>query len=640
MFFYTRLALTNLKNNAKFYLPYLLSTIFTTALYYIISSLRFSESLQDHSSLIAFLDVGANVIVVFAVVFLLYANSFVAKNRKKQLSLYNILGMEKRHLIVMMMVETLITAILAIGLGLLAGIVLSQLMYLIIVNLTQASLEFIITVPLVSMYRSALLILAILGLSLLANLVRVIRSNPIDLLAQQSQGEKEPKTKIFLTLVGLVSLGAGYYLAISITDPMAAITMFFVAVLLVMLGTYCLFTAGSIALLKGLKANKNYYYLTRHFTAISGLIYRMKQNAVGLANICILCTCVLVTLSSTICLYSGIEDSVQLQCPVTQMITTYYAEDQELLENIVKKNIESISYDDYFSIRAYQTIGLVQGTSITFDPDQFDNFDNYATINILSQSDYNRGFNQDLDLHGNEIYLYSNYGYKENRITFANETYQIAGTITQKAIMADNSYSPKQLAIVVNDETIANIDFLKNSSPKFTIGFNSEADLEPVIEQVEADYTSSKEEVLYSLTNIDHQRAYGYELYGSMLFIGIFLSLMFMMAAVLIIYNKQLSQGYEDQNKFEILQNVGMSQQEVKQAIQSQILIFFFLPLVVSVIHLGFAYKLILNVLDLFLIGNTNNYFKATLICIGALVVIYCLVYRYTAKTYYQIVKK
>lgn len=264
MFFYTKLAITNLKNNAKFYLPYLLATIFTTSLYYIISSLRFSESLSDRFSLIAFLDVGAKVIVVFAVIFLLYANSFVAKNRKKQLSLYNILGMEKRHLIVMMVVETLITAILAIGLGLLAGIGLSQLMYLVIVNLTQAPLEFIITVPLVSLGQSALLISGILGLSLLANLVRVIRSNPIDLLAQQSQGEKEPKTKIVLTLIGLASLGAGYYLAISITDPLGAITVFFVAVLLVMLGTYCLFIAGSIALLKGLKANKNYYYQTRH----------------------------------------------------------------------------------------------------------------------------------------------------------------------------------------------------------------------------------------------------------------------------------------------------------------------------------------------------------------------------------------
>lgn len=286
------------------------------------------------------------------------------------------------------------------------------------------------------------------------------------------------------------------------------------------------------------------------------------------------------------------------------MITTYDARDQELLETIVKKNIEAISYDDYFSMRAYQTVGLVQGTSITFDPERFNNFDNYATINILSQTDYNQGFNQHVDLHGNEVYLYSNYGYEANQIT------------------------------------IANISFLKNSRPKVTIGFNSEANLEPVIKQVEADYTSAKDEVLYSLTNIDQQRAYGYELYGSMLFIGIFLSLMFMMAAILIIYNKQLSQGYEDQNKFEILQNVGMSQQEVKQAIQSQILIFFFLPLVVAVIHLGFAYRLILNVLDLFLIGNTTNYLQATLLCIGALVVIYCLVYRYTAKTYYQIVRK
>lgn len=314
MRFYLKLALGNIKKNKKLYSSYFVSTIFSIALYFIIKNLENSPTLNGHLNLTLFLNLGGYVIALFSLIFLLYTNSFVIKNRKKEISLYHILGMEKRNVRSMMLLETIIIALISLVSGIVIGILLSQITSVIILRIIHRSIHFSLIFSLKALIQTLIIFSIIFFLSLIYNISVVVRSNPIELLKGQNIGEKEPKTKIFLTLLGIVALGAGYYIALSITDPIQAMVLFFVAVILVMIGTYCLFTAGSISLLKFLKSRRNFYYQPTHFTSISGLLYRMKQNAIGLANICILCTCVLVTLSSTICLYNGIQDSVDRHC--------------------------------------------------------------------------------------------------------------------------------------------------------------------------------------------------------------------------------------------------------------------------------------------------------------------------------------
>ena len=314
MKFYLKLALGNIKKNKKLYTSYFVSTIFSIALYFIVRNIGQSPTLKDQQAMTMFLGLGSGVISIFSFIFLLYTNSFVIKNRKKEISLYHILGMEKRNIRSMMFLETLIIALISLTSGILIGVLLSQITSVVILRLIHKSVQFSLNFSLNAFIQTIIIFSIIFLISLIYNITIVVRSNPIELLKGQNIGEKEPKTKIILTLFGMITLGAGYYLALSITDPMKAMTLFFVAVILVMLGTYSLFTAGSIALLKFLKSRRNFYYQPTHFTSISGLLYRMKQNAVGLANICILCTCVLVTLSSTICLYNGIQDSIDRQC--------------------------------------------------------------------------------------------------------------------------------------------------------------------------------------------------------------------------------------------------------------------------------------------------------------------------------------
>ena len=291
MRFYLKLALGNIKKNKKLYSSYFISTIFSITLYFIIKTVGNSPTLKGQDSITMFLNLGGYVIALFSLIFLLYTNSFVIKNRKKEISLYHILGMEKRNVRSMMLLETIVIALISLVSGIVIGMLLSQITSVIILRIIHKSIHFSLIFSIDAFIKTIIIFSIIFFLSLIYNISVVVRSNPIELLKGQNIGEKEPKTKIFLTLLGIIALGAGYYIALSITDPIQAMVSFFVAVILVMIGTYCLFTAGSIALLKFLKSRRNFYYQPTHFTSISGLLYRMKQNAVGLANICILCTC-------------------------------------------------------------------------------------------------------------------------------------------------------------------------------------------------------------------------------------------------------------------------------------------------------------------------------------------------------------
>ena len=354
MRFYLKLALGNIKKNKKLYSSYFISTIFSITLYFIIKTVGNSPTLKGHDSITMFLNLGGYVIALFSLIFLLYTNSFVIKNRKKEISLYHILGMEKRNVRSMMLLETIVIALISLVSGIVMGMLLSQITSVIILRIIHKSIHFSLIFSIDAFIKTIIIFSIIFFLSLIYNISVVVRSNPIELLKGQNIGEKEPKTKIFLTLLGIIALGAGYYIALSITDPMQAMVSFFVAVILVMIGTYCLFTAGSIALLKFLKSRRNFYYQPTHFTSISGLLYRMKQNAVGLANICILCTCVLVTLSSTICLYKGIQDSIKRQYYMDGTITVTDSDYPDQVYEDVKGLLKNKKYDSLYTLSYYK----------------------------------------------------------------------------------------------------------------------------------------------------------------------------------------------------------------------------------------------------------------------------------------------
>lgn len=577
------------------------------------------------------------MIALFSLIFLLYTNSFVIKNRKKEISLYHILGMEKRNVRSMMLLETIIIALISLVSGIVIGILLSQITSVIILRIIHRSIHFSLIFSLKALIQTLIIFSIIFFLSLIYNISVVVRSNPIELLKGQNIGEKEPKTKIFLTLLGIVALGAGYYIALSITDPIQAMVLFFVAVILVMIGTYCLFTAGSISLLKFLKSRRNFYYQPTHFTSISGLLYRMKQNAIGLANICILCTCVLVTLSSTICLYNGIQDSVDRHCYMDGNIIINNSTHPEQVYQDVKEALKGKKYNTLYSLPVYSYNAQLKKNQVklnTYD------YNNLACVNIVSLEDYNHHLHQNISLDSSEALLYSYENYDYRTITLQGVPFTIKEQIKNRQVQTNHCYASHNLTIILTENTLKQFH-LKNQT--YFIGFNASNKVvkETINKIFDVDYTNSLGEnyFLRSQNSFEDEKVI-YEIYSSLLFIGIFLSIMFLVAAIVIIYNKQISEGFEDQNKFEILQNVGMSQKEVKQTIQFQVLIFFFVPLIVAIIHLAFAYPLILRILKGLLQSDKNIYLVSTAGCIISLVIIYTIVYLMTSKAYYRIVKR
>ena len=627
MKFYFKLALGNIRKNLKLYYSYFISTIFSISLYFIILTIKNSPTLKGHNSFNTFLTLGSGVMIIFSFIFLLYTNSFVIKNRQKEISLYHILGMEKRHIRVMMFTEMFIIACISFLLGIVFGFLLAQILTVLISKLIHIFITFTLVFSFDALWRTVVIFSIIFFISVIYNVMVVIRSNPITLL-KNNIGEKEPKTKIFITILGLISLGSGYYLSLSIKDPMQAILTFFIAVILVMIGTYCLFTAGSIALLKFLKRRKNFYYHPNHFTVISGLLYRMKQNAVGLANICILCTCVLVTLSSTICLYHGIDETIAKQCyrDGNLRITA----NQDVYDDVFNYVSDKVSNLVSFPVYSY-TGNFKDGNVELF---KYYDYNYLACVNIINLDDYNKSFNDDIELNDNEVCLYSFDNYDKDVISIQDNKYHIKKHLNNRNLLADNSYALNNIAIILNNKQITKLNI---DRPAFYLGFDGNNDL---VKKILSYVLNNYEYDSCYLDNGYESREMIYDTYGSLLFTGIFLSIMFLLAAIIIIYNKQITEGFEDQNKYEILQNVGMSQHEVKKTIKFQILVFFFTPLIVSIIHLIFAFPLIIKVLKGLSMYNTIAYLISTIGCIIGLILVYSFVYMITSKTYYHIVKK
>lgn len=649
---YPRLAAENIKKNGKTYVPYIITCVLTVAMFYIITSLSTNPGLNTMkvggTVMPVVLSFGSVVVGIFAVIFLFYTNSFLIKRRKKEFGLYNILGMGKRHIAKVVALETLYTAVISVALGLTAGISLDKLLYMVIAKILgeKATLGFYISVP--SIIAVFLLFGILFFLILLNSLAKIALSKPIELLRGGNVGEKEPKTKWIMTFLGIICLASGYLMAVTVENVGMAIGLFFIAVILVIAGTYMLFTAGSVFLLKALRKSKRYYYKPKHFISVSGMIYRMKQNAVGLANICILSTMVLVMISCTSALVIGIDDTINRSNPYDLWVDVFHPYNDEY-ENgseayLGLKEIEALAekYKDSLEEKGNYTL-LKLSFNLTNNVATLNGSTNFEAQIILAE-ERNRFAGDSITLDNDEIYIYTlNSDYNYPSMTLFGKEYKVKGVYGNK----DNFSYPSVIIYVKDMEALMEINDNVNKEMGNIRYYNrlnrvlqyNITDKEKSEEIYTAFFEVNKKYPVY-VNDKESARDDFMGLYGGLFFLGIFLGTLFIMATILIIYYKQISEGYEDQSRFEIMQKVGMSKGEVKSAIHSQVLCVFFLPLITAGIHTAFAFNIVLKCMYVLGFANVPLYVTCTLLSFLAFAVMYVVIYMITAKTYYRIVSK
>lgn len=659
---YTRLALTNLKNNRKTYLPYILTAALTVMMYYIINALGRSGSIPDDSALQSCLGIASNIMVVFAVIFLFYTNSFLIKRRKKELGVYNILGMGKRHIAKMLCVETLLTGTVSIGADLVFGLVFSRLMYLILLKIVRYDVRMSFEVSVPALMAAVGLFLIIFAMTLAYNLLQIRHAKPVELLSGGSQGEKEPKTRWLLTIFGLVMIGIGYYIALTTEAPLAALQLFFVAVVCVILGTYSLFVAGSIALLKALRRRKNFYYKPNHFTSISGMIYRMKQNGVGLANICILSTMVLVIISSTVSLYVGMEDV--LSARFSREFSVTIAPESGGQEEKLQELIGSVA--DEYGVERTNILAYHEGSAaavrkgkqfdLASDQDYGLAVSSIYEVYLIPLEDYNQMEGEDATLEEDEVLAYDPEGtYGEETLEIADKTYQVKGEPEELKIEPKNqTRTVHGIYLIVRDtqeiqEVMAYVrehsgmqkEYLEDATKiEYVTGFDmigSDKEKADMSQQLQEEIMNAQFPGALCESRELSKESF-YLLYGGILFIGLYLGIMFLMATVLIIYYKQISEGYDDRERYQIMQKVGMSKREVRRSIRSQVLTVFFLPLIAAFIHIAVAFKVITKLLATLNLVNVPLFAVCTVVTGAVFAVFYVIVFAVTAKEYYKIV--
>ena len=642
---YSRLAVSNIKNNRKTYVPFILTSILTVMMYYIIDALAGNKSIEI-VNVITVLRMGCGVMVVFSVIFLFYTNSFLIKRRKKEIAVYNILGMGKGHIGRMLTVETLIVGGISIAGGIAGGMAFGKLMHLLLIRIIHydVGMEFYISVQ--SVFDTVILFAFIFFLTWFYNLFQIRLANPIELLRGGSAGEKEPKTKVILALVGVAAMAAGYYLAVSTRNPLEAINIFFVAVILVIIGTYALFLAGSIALLKLLRKRKKFYYKSNHFVSVSGMIYRMKQNAVGLANICILSTIVLVMISSTVSLYVGVDDVMAYRYPNDYQMTLYEASQEKIdkANKLIEEELDrgGLKKENETSYHYGTTVLISQGKDkFTTNDSAGYSVRNLTELYVIPQEDYQKLENTSTSLKENEVIVYTtDEDYGRDSIQIDDREFQVTEELDDFVLEEKNQsrVAPGMYMIVANDEVAMQLDSLK-SGLRYDINFDMTGSDEEkaVVEEKIADRITEELPGTYFTSRQAGTESF-FSFYGCLFFIGMYLGFMFLVATVLIIYYKQISEGLDDRERYVIMQKVGMDKREIRRAIRSQILIVFFLPLLFSILHIIVAFNVITKLLGVFGLFNTGLFVLCTVATVLIFAVFYIIVFAITAREYYKIV--
>ena len=661
---YLRLAVGNIKNNRRFYLPFLFTAALTVVCFFIMSSIGVNQTLPGGNTVQIVMHMGVIIVGLFSVIFLYYTNSFLIKRRKKELGLYNILGLEKRHIAAVLTLETVLSALLSIGSGLIIGVLLDRLMFLVLRNLLAFDVTMTYAFHWQSVTWTVIVFAAIFLLLLLANLVQVGRAKPIELLRGGQVGEKEPRVKWPLVVIGVLALGSGYYIAVTTESVIAALGLFFVAVVLVIIGTYCLFLAGSIAVLKVMKRNKGYYYKVRHFVSVSGMLYRMKQNAVGLANICILSTMVLVTVSTTVSLYGGVTDILERRFPYDIDTQFYNAAEpvKEYVRTALNEEVEAAGLEvtettDYETL----TIALVMDGNTLIADNSSENYSQGAYIQIFTREGYAAvtGY-QAGELGEHEVAVYVQDGMLPESFNLMGEDYTVKEWMTVAPEDGELAgFLGNTFYIVVRDDVVleriyqaqlaANGENYYASSMDWDFSVNlsgTEVQKAALADRFQARFETNQltlnDGSSYPIEWVSTVRqdniSDAYSLYGSFLFLGILLGLLFLMATVLIIYYKQIIEGYDDRARYQIMRQVGMDKKLISSSVRSQVLTMFLLPLGMAAVHLCFAFPLLTRVLKALMLDNVSVFFWCTLITFAAFVVVYVLVYAITARVYYRTV--
>ena len=656
-----KMAVSNLIKNRKLHYPFALAVLLAVTISYLFYSLTFNPKMVEMrggSSIQFTLQLGLIVVTLASAIIVLYANSFVMKNRSKELGIYGMLGLEKRHLISMTFKELLIFGLVTVTAGIGIGALFDNLIFALLLKLSKMKVELVATFQW-SVVLSILLVFGFIFLVIVfLNAIRIIRMDALQLSREKAKGEKKGRFLVFQTILGLLSLGSGYYLAQSVTNALLAISTFFLAVILVILGTYLLFNAGITVFLKMLKKNKKYYYKPNNLISVSNLIFRMKKNAVGLATIAILSTMVLVTMSAATSIYNGSENIKKLLYPHDMSISGQNVEvedlDQLLTQYAKEKNL-TISTKDVLS---YASFGLSSqdGTKLTAFEKGQNNVMPKTVFLVFDQKDYEKMTGQKLNLTNNEVGLFAkNDGLKgQKAFSLNNQNYTIKEAIQQDFL---RDHVANQYVLLISDYNYLVVSNLQDFLDKYQDS--------AIYTQLYGgmDVTASKEEQLKLsddfdayVNNFSHNlknengMVYGANiasestvemnaLFGGVLFIGIFLSIIFMVGTVLVIYYKQISEGYEDRERFVILQKVGLDQKQIKQTINKQVLTVFFLPLAFAFLHLAFAYHMLSLILKVVGVVDSAMMLSVTLSICGIFALVYVLIFMITSRSYRRIVQ-
>lgn len=663
---YLKLMATNMKNGKQFYFPYILAGMIIVMLFYSMMGIYYNDGLSQMvggSDVKMILNFGIKVVKIFSFIFIFYTNSFIMKRRKKDIGIYNILGMEKRHIAKELLAETVTIALAAIVGGLITGILFNKffMMFLYKILSFDTSIKFAVSGH--AVYDTIILFAILYASIMIYNIMQVRLSNPIELLRGGNVGEKEPKTKILMTVTGFVCIGIGYYIAITTENPLKALMLFFVAVVLVIIGTYCLFMAGSIAFLKLLRNNRKYYYKKKHFMAVSGMLYRMKQNSVGLANICILSTMVLVMISTTVSMYIGEDDALNTRYMTEISIsadTSKVTNDgrlKEVISDEVKANGRKVT--DIKEITKFSVTGYMENNEFKLytDTQQVD-YSKITMMSFMTRQEYENLYGVKIrELKENEAELFGEIGLTGDQFNVFKEKYiirKVSGFSNDYDTMMVNVVGGCGYIVVENYDVLKNIrkaaERVSNDKP-FYYTYELYMDIDGTREQKKEcdkavyDKVSKiiKENKKLGYVDItvdtkESSRQSFYVLYGGLFFLGIFLGAMFLMITVLIIFYKQISEGYEDKERFVIMEKVGMSKKDVKLSIRSQIRTVFLLPILVAAVHVTAAFPLIKRLLLMLNMSNSVLYAKCIIATILIFVLIYIAVFMITSRTYYKIV--
>ncbi len=665
--FFPKLAWTGIKKNSKLYVPYMISCVGMVMMSYILQSLRYSPSLKEMrggEDLATVLGFGRFIIAVFALLFLFYTSSFLMRRRYKEFGLYNVLGMGKAGIAGILFCETVLTFIISIVGGMGFGILFSKLAELALVRMVKGNADYKITVAPEAIWLTVSFFAVIFALLFLRSLWQVRRARPLELIRSENTGEKKPKANWVFTVTGVMLLAAAYYLSVSIKSALTAFLLFFVAVLMVIAATYLLFMSGSVALCTLLKKNKGYYYKKNHFVSVSSMTYRMKRNGAGLASICILSTMVLVTVSTTASLYFGRENMIKTRYPIDNEIAVHMNLPEQLedgtadelyksyagvFEKYSKTPTKEVSYS-YISIAGFANknrivpdVNNARYSAVTLD--------NVYTVYFMTQDEYNRVMQKNISLEKGQAMIHTVYcAFNYDSITIDGLTLDIIGKLDSYVNISEaNATIVPSIMLVIRDNTeLAPLEGLMLLDPVFYYAYNTEADHDTTISLFNDICNSVK-----NVESVSNDRAFtifegcveavkdGFICtFGGLFFLGVILSAVFMLVAVMIIYYKQISEGYEDQSRFAVMQKIGMTKKDIKKSINSQMLTVFFVPLMFAGIHLAFAFPMLWKILQMFSLQNLGFVITVTAAAFAVFGILYAIVYKITAGAYYRIVSE